>query len=256
MSILPWRLRRKLFYSGIFILVILIFIGGITWYFWPKSTCFDNKQNQGEENIDCGGPCTPCLKEIKDLSISWVRFFKIKEGFYDAAALVENSNLFAGIQVLDYQFKLYDTNNILIAVREGSTFINPGEKQIIFESNFPTISRVLGRASIEFGQKNWKYTEKRKSFLSVVKKDFINFPFPRLSAEIRNESLFDAKNVFVTAVLYDDNGNATGVSSTKIDLIKEDSSQVAKFTWPQSFDKEPASIEIFATTNLTENINQ
>ena len=26
-----------------------------------EPTCFDRIQNQGEEGIDCGGPCEPCL---------------------------------------------------------------------------------------------------------------------------------------------------------------------------------------------------
>jgi len=29
----------------------------------PKATCFDGIQNQGEEKIDCGGPCVACIAE-------------------------------------------------------------------------------------------------------------------------------------------------------------------------------------------------
>ncbi len=256
MAILNWRTRRQIIYFGIFVLIAAIIVGGLIWYFWPKPSCSDNKQNQGEEGVDCGGPCqTPCLAEVRDISISWVRFFKNKDGFYDAAALVENPNLFAGIDSLKYKFKLYGANNVLIAIREGSIFINPASQQIIFESNiFTGEARIPSRAFIEFDQqKNWEYIKKEKSFLSIVRKDFINFPFPRLTAEIRNESLADAKEVFAAAVLYDNEGNVQGVSSTKIDLIKPDSTQPANFTWPQPFDKEPASIEVIATTNLTVN---
>jgi hypothetical protein len=77
-----------------------------------------------------------------------------------------------------------------------------------------------------------------------------------LSAEIRNDSVLDIKNVFANAALYDDKGNVIGVSSTKIDLIPASSVQFAYFTWPLPFDKEPATIEIFVTTNLTINVNK
>lgn len=254
MSILPWRTKRQVFYFGIFALIILAVVAGLVWYFWPEPTCFDDRKNGREEGIDCGGPCTPCMGEIKDLSVSWARFFKNREGFYDVAALIENPNLFGGIPSVRYQFKLYDVNNVLIAVREGNTFINPNERRIIFESNLSMGSRIPSRAYIEFDQqKNWKYIEKEKSFLSVIKKDFSNFPFPRLSAEIKNDSLFDVKDVLVAAVLYDDTGNVVGVSFTKIDLIKAESSRTAAFTWTQPFEKEPATTEVIPTTNLTEN---
>jgi len=255
MALLPWRQKRQLIYFLIFASIILAVVGGIVWYFYPKPTCFDGKQNGGEEGIDCGGPCTPCLGEVKDLSILWVRFFKNKEGVYDVAALVENSNPFGGIPSIGYTFTLYDAANLLIASREGKTFINPGlgEKMVIFETNIPTGSRVPVRADLKFDQQNWKYIKREKSILSVVKKDFVNTPFPRLSAEIQNNSLFDVRDVLVAAVLYDDSDNAIGVSSTKIDLIKTESSQLANFSWPQPFDKIPASIEVFATTNLTVN---
>lgn len=253
MALLPWRQKKQLFYFLIFTSIILAVIGGIVWYFWPEPTCFDGKQNGKEEGIDCGGPCTPCLGEVKDLSILWARPFKSKQGVYDVAALVENSNLFGGIPSIGYTFKLYDAANVLITSREGKTFINPGEKMIIFETNILTGSRVPARADLKFDQQKWIYVKKEKSFLSVAKKDFINTPFPRLSVEIKNNSLFDIRNVLVAAVLYDDIGNAIGVSSTKIDSIKTESSQSADFTWPQPFDKIPASIEVFATTNLTVN---
>ena len=190
------------------------------------------------------------------MSSLWIRFFKNREGFYDAAALVDNPNLNAGISDIKYSFKLYDANNILIAAKDGNTFINPGEQQLIFESNISTGPRTPARAFIEFSQpENWKYIKKEKSFLSVVKKDFVNLPFPRLTAEIRNDSLFDTKDVIVSAILYDESGNAQGVSSTKIDLIGAGLSETAAFTWPQSFEKEPVSIEVIATTNLTINNN-
>ncbi len=254
MSIIPWRTRRQMLYFSGFALVVLALIAGLVWYFYPKPTCFDGKQNGSEEGIDCGGPCTPCLKDIRDLSVTWVRFFKNKEGFYDAAALVDNSNLNAALPALKYRFKFYDANNINITTKEGQTFINPAEQQIIFESNIATGPRPPRYVYIEFDSasaQDWHYVKKEKSFLSVAQKTFINLPFPRFSAEIRNDSLFDVKDVLVTGVLYDETDNAIGVAFTKIDSIGTESSQWANFSWPLPFDKEPVSTEVFVTTNLT-----
>ena len=32
-----------------------------------EATCFDGIQNQGEEGVDCGGPCPACGKYILHL---------------------------------------------------------------------------------------------------------------------------------------------------------------------------------------------
>lgn len=253
MAILNWRLKRQIFFLGIFVLIAGLIIAGLVWYFWPKPTCFDNRQNQGEEAADCGGPCAkPCLGQVQDLSVLWVRIFKNKEGFYDAAALVQNPNLFAGLASLNYTFKIYDANNSLIAVRAGSSFVNPNEKQVFFESNISVGGRTPARAFLEFDrEKNWKYIKKEKSFLSVAGKEFTNTPFPRLTAAVRNDSLFDAKDIYAAGMLYDGEGNVQAVSFTKIDLIQPSATQYAVFTWAQPFEKEPASTEIIAITNLT-----
>lgn len=254
MAFLPWRARRKFFYFSIFALAALAIIAGFVWYFWPQPNCSDGKQNGTEEGVDCGGSCAPCLGEVKDISTLWVRAFKVQENYYDVAALVENPNLNAGLPSVKYQFKLYDANNIVLAVREGQTFINPGEKQVIVEGGIFAGSRSPKYAYIEFESvKNWEYIKKEKSFLSVVKKDFINFPSPRLSVEIKNESVADIENVSVAAILYDASGNAQGVSLTKIDAISSESTRPAFFTWPQPFSEEPSSIEVTPTTDLMNN---
>lgn len=253
MAFLDWRGEKKLTYTGGFILAVLFLAAGITWLVWPKPTCFDAKMNDNEEGIDCGGPCIPCLKEIRPISVLWTRFFKGREGIYDLAALIENPNIVAGLPAVKYQFKLYDENNIVMAIREGTAFINPGERKVIFETGITIGPRTPKYAYIEFidEEKNWKYVEKENSPLSTIKKEFINFPFPRVTAVISNESLFDVKDIFVSVVLYDSEGNAIGVSSTKLDLIPPEETRTAFFTWPIAFEQEPSSIEIFSTTNLT-----
>lgn len=49
-------------------LLVTLILGGIIFSFsyliylktLPVPTCYDKKKNQGEENVDCGGPCLPC----------------------------------------------------------------------------------------------------------------------------------------------------------------------------------------------------
>ncbi len=248
---IPWTVKKQLTYLSVLaLLVAAALVWG--WFSATKPTCFDEKQNQGEENIDCGGPCEPCLGEIKNLIVVWSKEFKLQDGKYDAAALVKNPNLFLGVPSLKYKFKIYGENNILIAVREGETFINPRERYVIFESGIDTGERVPKSAFLELEENpEWKRIEREIPQIVVSGKDFFNEPYPRLEVEISNKSVFPVSGISAVAVLYDEEGSAKAVSSTRIGLIEGDSSRRVVFTWPRSFSGDYSSSDVFLRVNLT-----
>jgi len=243
-------------FFAIFLLVIVIVIV-IIFAKATAPTCSDGRQNQKEEGVDCGGPCPKkCLGEIKEPIVFWSKVFKIREGRYDAVSLVQNPNIFLFAPSVKYQFKLYDKNNVLITVREGKTFFNPGETFPIFEINIDVGNRLPERVFIEI-EKNIQWErldkEREKPQLVVSKKDLFNTePFPRLFAVIANKSIFNVSNISAAAILYDKDKNAKGASVTKIDVIPATGSYEAVFTWPAPFSEEPALSEIFLRTEMTQ----
>lgn len=253
---IPWTAKKQMTFLAIFLLVIVIVIA-IVFTKVTAPTCFDAKQNQKEEGIDCGGPCpNKCLGEIKEPIVFWSKVFKIREGRYDAVSLVQNPNIFLFVPSVKYQFKFYDKNNILIAVREGKTFLNSGETFPIFETNINVGSRLPERVFIEI-EKNIQWErldkEREKPQLVVSRKEFLNIePFPRLFVTIANKSIFNVDNVSAAAILYDKDKNAKGVSVTKIDFIPAGESYGAVFTWPSPFSEPPALSEIFLRTELND----
>jgi len=249
---ISWTAKRQITYFLIFAIIVL----GAVYFVWKgatKPTCFDNKQNQGEEDVDCGGPCAKkCLGEVQNLIVLWSRFFETSKGKYDVAALVKNPNLFLSISSLKYKFEIRDKDNFLITGKEGKTFITPGETFPIFGTNIDAGSRTVGRAFIEL-EKNpqWERIEKEKPPLIVSRKQFSNEPpFPRLIITLENKSVYAVNNISAAAVLYDNDKNAKGVSLTTIDSIAGKSSQEVVFTWPRLFGEEPSSTEIFLKTSL------
>ncbi|MCX6731867.1 MAG: hypothetical protein NTX55_02685 [Candidatus Parcubacteria bacterium] len=146
---ISWTARKQITYFLIFAVIVL----GAIYFVWKgatKPTCFDNKQNQGEEGIDCGGPCPKkCLGEVQNLIVLWTRFFETSPGKYDMAALVKNPNLFLSISSLKYTFEIRDKDNLPIINKDGETFITPGETFPIFETNVDVGSRTPGQAFIE-----------------------------------------------------------------------------------------------------------
>lgn len=249
---IPWTVKRQLTFFAVFLFVAIIAVT-IIFIKLTAPTCSDGKQNQDEQGIDCGGKCQPCLGEIKNLIIVWSKVFRLKNGKFDVAALIDNPNISAGVPSLKYKFKLYDEKNILVAIKEGETLINPNEKRLVFETNIDVGQRVPSKAFLELSENiDWKRIEKEKAALVVSKKDFFNDSIPRLTAVVENKSSFGVKDISSFVVLYDGDRNAVAVSSSKTDYIAGNSSGEIIFTWPEPFAEEPAESDVFVSTNLTQ----
>lgn len=253
MAILNWRIKKQI----ISFLIVAVFVGGVIgiflYFYSPSPTCFDGKQNQEETGVDCGGSCEPCIINPKDVVVLWTRVIKIDEGLYEAASLIENPNLFYGLPVFKYNFRLYDDRNILVATRGGQTFLNPQDKFVIFETKIDTGRRDVSKAVAEIEQTTpWEYLDKERPSVIVSRKNFSNEPFPVASAYLFNQSLFSVKNIYAYVVLSNKDGNAMAVSSTRVDSLSGESGKEITFTWPVSFSELPSTSEIFARINLFE----
>ncbi len=222
---------------AVFAAVILLIVGGLIYYFRPQPTCFDNRKNQDEEGIDCGGAvaaCAPCSEKIHNLTILWTRFFTTRQGVVDAAALLENSNQFLKTQKFIYAFKLYDENNVLIAVKESSTFILPGEKFLIFEPNILAENRTPKRVLLEMRSVNWEAGEARPLKIDILKRDILlqDQSSPRLEVKIKNQENQIYKNIEIAAALFGQNEEVLGVSKTLLDRLDIGEEKNIVFTWP------------------------
>lgn len=251
---ISWVAKKKFIYLSIPVLIILIPVVFLVWQNWPRPSCVDNKQNQQEEGVDCGGPCTPCVAKPVEMVTHWVKPFKISEGRYDVAALMENTNANYAIKNLEYQFKVYDSSNILIGQKKGSTFVNPQEKFLIFEANIDTGLKVPARAFLDIEEgynSKWEYVKKDKPSISIVSKKFINEPFARFEVLVKNNLPTDIDGLTAGGVLLDKNNNAFAASITSIGTLKGDSAQLITFTWPKPFLELPALDEIYLRANLT-----
>lgn len=233
---LSWAARKQVKFFTIFAVTVLVVTAGIIYFVRPEPTCFDKRQNQGEEGVDCGGAnCLPCSNQIKEINILWSRPFKIADGVYDFAALVENANPFLKAAKLDYFVKFYDADNILIAIKQNSTFAGAGEKFVIFEPSIVTQNRLPVRAILDFSGVTWDRGENVPLKLDVLSThrflDDSAAP-PRVEAEIKNQLNAEYTNIEATAVLWDAGDTALGVSRTFASRFDIDETKTLTFTWP------------------------
>lgn len=245
---LSWGVKKQIKFFTIFAVAFIAIVGSIIYFVWPEPTCFDKRQNQDEEGVDCGGAtCIPCSNQIRDINILWTRPFRISDGVYDFAALVENANSFLQATKIEYYIKFYDADNILIAIKQGSTIAGAGEKFTIFEPNIITQHRVPVRAILEIASVNWEKGGKVPLKLDVLSTNrFLEASAtpPRVEATIKNQENAQLNNIEATAVLWGSGDTALGVSRTFVDRFEIDETKNLVFTWPAEING-VSRVEIF-----------
>lgn len=252
-----WALKRQILY----IMGLLIFLGAVSLYFlWPyitrPPTCFDGKQNGLESGVDCGGGCTrACSFEVDKLSVFWARSFEVVPGRYNAMAYIENQNPNQIIRSVKYRFRFADKDNLYIGQREGVTFIPPAGKFAVFEPAINLGNSVPVYTTFEFAELPvWENIDPSLvDQLNIVISDVElkdEDSLPKLSAKLRNNSLFIIPDLNAVAILYDDLNNALAVSSTYVPLLGRESSTNVNFTWRSAMPKKVLTQEIIPMFNI------
>ena len=237
-----WALRRQIFY----IVVILLFFSGFAFLiiypqFNKPPTCSDGIQNGDETGVDCGGSCPlACISQVDPVSILWARAFEVVPGRYNAVAYIVNHNKNVAAENVSYRFRFADANNVYIGMREGTTSIPPAGNFAIFAPAIDVGSSVPVYTTFEFTETpTWlQVSQDEIDQLKVLVSNIVltgETTSPRLSATIKNTSLFTIPSVNVVAILYDKTGNAVSVSNTYLDELNPLQSSPINFTWPETF---------------------
>jgi hypothetical protein len=249
-----WAVKRQIGYLAIFLAAVVVLVGvPILLLVHKEPTCTDGERNQGEVDVDCGGPCEAyCASQAVPLKVLWTRVFKVTDEVYSIVAYIENSNTDAGARNVPYSFKIYDKENILITERRGKIFIAPKQITPIFEGGLPVGSRVPARAFFEFrGEPKWERMSPI-DYALLTKNIKLRFEdsAPRLEVTLVNSSLRGIYDVEVVAVIFDRRDNAIAASRTVVDFIDKDDARDLVFTWPEPFGEEVGRIEVTPRVGL------
>ena len=233
---LTWSKRRQLIILGglgFFVVTVLSISGYL--YFYEAPSCSDNKQNQNETGVDCGGVCTRiCAVDTKALTLEWVRLFKIRDGIYSAVARVSNPSVDSIARDVPYTFTLKDASGKEVSKRSGTVFVPARDTFVVFEGTI-TSSGNPESVSFQFDKEpEWVRSTYTQPKLAIIDKQLSDIEkSPRLIATVSNQSIVDVNNITLSSLIYDDQGNAVQVSQTYIEKIKAGATEKATFTWPQ-----------------------
>lgn len=243
---------------GIVYLIIIAIIAFGIYYFASRPsgpTCSDGIKNQGEEDVDCGGPCRKC-ENIQDIKILDQKFIPTVANSYDLVARIKNPNIYLGGEILTYEFSLYDTANQLIGVRTGKTYILSQETKYIIETRVGSDKTVSG---IEFKIKDisWKKLEEISDLeINVKNTEYQKFDNNnKLVGLIENKTSYNLDTIDVVGVLMDVDGKIIAVSKTSMNTILKDESRGFEMIWPYVLPSEVKSSDVRAYTNIFLNEN-
>lgn len=233
---LTWAKQRQLIILGgiaIFVVAVLSISGYL--FFHEAPSCSDNKWNQNETGVDCGGVCTRiCTADTKALTLEWVRLFKIRDGIYSAVARVSNPSVDSIARDVPYTFTLKDSSGKEVSKRSGTVFVPARSTFVVFEGTIIS-SGDPETVSFQFDKDpEWVRSTYTQPQLAIIDKQLSDIEkAPRLVATVSNQNIVDVNNVTLSALIYDDQGNAVQVSQTYIEKIKAGATTKATFTWPQ-----------------------
>lgn len=237
---LSWSARRRLIYTIGTLLPIFIIIMTIFFFVWyEKPTCFDGKQNGDELGVDCGGGCEIlCPNQAIDAEILWSRAFEILPGVYNLVSYIENPNIGSRVDYAPYRFVAYDSNNNVLVERRGVASIPERNNFVVFEGTVRTEGKKISRTVFSFTQKlDWKISDDEPIDIEVKNTTLVGTEtMPRITTTLKNNSLFDFREVEVPVIVFDSEGNAINASRTLIDNFIRETERDLVFTWPEPFE--------------------
>lgn len=213
------RFLKQLIY-GVFYLAILFGVGYLFYApFKSPASCFDNRQNQGETEVDCGGPCQSCdLKRLKPIQVSEVQIFDIGDKKLSALFELKNPNVSYGAASFKYKIVFYDSSGAELAVIDRESFIYPGELKLIGEPAIALDPASVKRAQTELREFSWKPVSEfsapkaQTRDLKIEVKDATGEA--RLTGLLVNQNSFGLSRAAIIAVIQDQLGRRTGFSKT------------------------------------------
>ncbi len=248
---MSWAERRRFFILLGIGLVLAAFVTIIliaTFYKTP--TCTDGIQNQGEQGIDCGGPCPYlCTDSEQPPTVLFTNVLKNDaEGRTDVIAMIENKNTNAAAKNVPYQVTLYGADQTLVQEVNGSLDLPPGATEPVFVPGIFSGQQKVGSAFLDIATSapRWFFTAADPRIIPEVSNIIRSGTSsnPRIEATLTNPGAAIMTDVQAVVLVYDVHKNVIAASQTVVPVIEEQSQAVATFTWNNAFSGTPALIEV------------
>lgn len=247
-------LRKQIIIVLIFLFIIAVITAGFYFIFRPRpeATCEDGIKNQGEEKIDCGGPCMPCEKEREPLEVVYEKIIPTSENNYDVVVEVENINSNWGAKSVGYQLDIYDINNENIFSRQGNFYILPQENKYIVESKI-FLEKNPEKVEFKIISTSWQKPSGFRELALRVRDKKIQTGEGiqnRLSGVVNNSTNYDLGKVEVVGIVFSRDSEIIAAGKTEVNTLIRNENRYFEINWPHIINQEIGSYDMKAYTDI------
>jgi len=228
---------KQLIYGGGFLGIVFLFLlAGYFIWLKPAPTCFDNKQNQSEIGVDCGGPCAACeIRTLTPLQASALSKFSISNKAA-IAAQIRNSNSTYGAERFSYAIDIYGKTGSKIKTISGNSFIYASEIKYVFEPtdiNYSDVSEI----KVSVSNTQWKKNEEFLKPKTQIKERITNIGESgkgvEISGYIANSNAYPLRKMRLIGFLSTENNIKISVSKTELDNLAAFEERFFKIIFPK-----------------------
>lgn len=219
----------------IYIVIFLIIIGGVYLAVRPKSKALVCPSGTVEQNGTCLEMMTaqPLAAGEAGIVPSGVA------GQYDFYGLVNNPNNLLGSNNFQYKVIFKDATGNILAERDGTGFILPGDSKYIIETDMASQQQPQF-VQLVLGQTEWtQFSNYQKPDIEVVNKNFDDISsgvgYMEATGLVKNQSPFDFNSIVVRIILRDDSGKIVALNSTQLNTVKSGQQRDFRVYWPNQF---------------------
>ena len=220
------RQQKQIFYASFYLLtLVVIWLVVYILFFKPAPTCFDNKLNQKETEVDCGGSCVSCEIKTNPIKINSLKIIEKKDFVIVLLDLRNESTSFGANRFL-YDLTLNDISSFELYKLSGDSFIYPGQARKLIV-NFINKENVSGlnwikvnynQSVLNIDPPKWQRKE------SLVRPDVTILNYTKEAADgtlkvegrIANNNNIALQEATIIALVKDSTGNIRDIGQTVV----------------------------------------
>lgn len=236
------------------LLVVMVYYAFIK----APETCFDERQNQNEQGMDCGGVCQLACKEIvtgDEIQFQETAFIRSGENRYDVIGKIYNPNSEVGATSFIYTASLLDSSGKILITHSGTGYILPLETKYILDLNLDA-SVAPATVSVHLSDVQWVrfsgYQE--RPAVSIYQKRYNEISsgtgFSEAFGLLSNESPYDFRSLTVQVILRDSAGKPLALNSTEMNTVRSHENRDFRLMWPSAFPGVVENVEMVVDADV------
>lgn len=224
-------------------------------FFKAPVSCMDGKQNQGEEGVDCGGPCRAfCLPQslVPPSPLGTPQVFQPTPTLLAVLAELKNPNATAGATEVPYAITVSGAAGTPLTVG-GVTSLYPGEvrRLVLVRPTGSLKGPLSARLAVATSTLRWAVAAQfPRPMLDIV--DAVTTDSPdgvRVEGVLASNDALTVTDIAVVALFYDAGGRLLGASQTAIERLIPRTAVPFTISYPPLPGIDPAATQITATGN-------